>query len=143
MVGGAGGGEVHADAFDAAVDDLPVEFEVADPAEVEHPDDAVVVTSRVVWDGEDERSIREALEPKPAERPTGELAQRVVDWLTGHGRAASAGDIAKALPEVRRNTLDVNLTRMVKRGQLLRPAQGLYGLPGSSDGSSYTSLETS
>lgn len=122
---------------------IECKIEVAD---AEDPQDAVILTSRVAWDGEDERSIRDAMEPQRAERPTGEVSHRIVDWLTRHGRAASAGEIADALSDVKRNTLDQNLARMVKREHLARPAHGLYALPAKpavSDSQSDTSLETS
>ena len=40
----------------------------------------------------------------------------------------SLEDIAEALYDVTKNTLETNLSRMVKRGQLVRPDRGLYGL---------------
>lgn len=111
--------------------------------DVEDPRDAVVVTSRVAWDGEDQRSIREAMEGAPKERATGELSHRLLDWLRQRATGVSAGEIASAFPDVKRNTLDQNLARMVKRGELARPAHGLYALPARSDTQSDTSLETS
>ena len=109
----------------------------------EDPRDTVIVTSRVAWDGEDQRSIREAMEGAPKERATGELSHRLLDWLRQRSTGVSAGEIASAFPDVKRNTLDQNLARMVKRGELARPAHGLYALPVRSDTQSDTSLETS
>jgi hypothetical protein len=109
----------------------------------EDPRDSVIVTSRVAWDGEDQRSIREAMEGAPKDRTTGELSHRLLGWLRERSTGVSAGEIASAFPDVKRNTLDQNLARMVKRGELARPAYGLYAFPVKPDADSDTSLETS
>lgn len=114
-------------------------LQIDDP---EEPDDSVIVTSRVAWDGVDERSIREVMEPA-RDRPAGELASRIVAALEAQGSPASPQTIAEHFGDVKAETVRQNLSRMVSRGTIVRLAHGLYGLPNRSDGECDTSLETS
>jgi hypothetical protein len=110
--------------------------------EPEDPTDAVIVTSRVVWEGVDGRSIRDAMEP-PRERAPSEPTVRIVEWLAEQGRTVPAAEIREAFPDIKRGTLDKHLSRLVRRGLITRPLHGHYGLPARSGTQSGTSLETS
>lgn len=102
-----------------------VRIDLPDPPEGEEP---FITTSRVVWGEEDARSIREAMEAPPAQRPQGDLAIKIEKWVREQGHTVSGGDIAAQFGEIKRATLDMNLSRMVKRGVLRRPANGLYAV---------------
>lgn len=90
-----------------------------------------IPTSRVIWGEADDRTITDVLgsQQQPAGRPVGQLASRIIEWVTGQERTVSTGDLVAAFADVKRSTLDTNLKRMVDRGALARPAQGLYALP--------------
>lgn len=109
----------------------------------EDPLGEAITTSRVSWDGEDGRSIQEAMEEPRPERATGELATRIEGWIAKQGRTVSAKELAAEFSDVKRVTLDQNLGRMVKRGKIVRPIHGHYAMPHSSDTRSDTPLETS
>lgn len=102
-----------------------------DPSEVEEGDDAEIVTSRVKWGEEDDRSIAEAMEGPPPERAKGEVNASILAWISGKGCIVARAEIAAQFPEVRTATLDQNLSRMVKGGQLERPFSGHYRVTGS------------
>jgi hypothetical protein len=100
-----------------------------EPADVGEDDEMVIVTSRVEWGAEDQRSIRDAMEAPPPERAKGEVNVGVVQWIAEVGRAVSRKEIAEQFQGIKPATLDVNLGRMVKSGQLERPAFGHYRVP--------------
>lgn len=97
-----------------------------DPAEVEDGDDAEVVTSRVKWGEQDDRSIRDALEGPPKERAKGEVNTAILAWITDQARVVARAEIAAAFPDIKGPTVDQNLSRMVRGGQLVRPFAGHY-----------------
>jgi hypothetical protein len=109
---------------------LQVQFEL-DPDLVEDGDEAVITTSRVKWGDEDDRSIAEAMEGPPRERAKGEVNASILAWIAGKGCIVARAEIAEQFPEVRTATLDQNLSRMVKGGQLERPFAGHYRVTGS------------
>jgi hypothetical protein len=89
----------------------------------------LIPTSRVMWGGIDQRTIREALDP-PRER-AGERTIELAEWIGEQGRAVSSAEIAEAFAGTNRNTLNSTLSRLVKRGKLIRPGgmDGLYATP--------------
>jgi len=112
--------------------------------ELEDGDEPVIVTSRVVWDGVDERTIRDAMETATrTSRPVGELATELEAWLTEQARTVSSAEIAASFPTVKRSTLDKNLGRMVERGTITRPVYGHYVIKQSDAATLTPSLETS
>lgn len=88
-----------------------------------------ITTSRVVWDGEDTRSIASVMEPKRPERAESELAARLVEWVTGQPAAVSAAEVVAEFTDIPRGTIDKQLSRLVKRGKLSRPHHGVYASP--------------
>lgn len=98
-----------------------------DPATVEPGDDAVVVTSRVVWDGDDERSAQDVMDAGRLPRPTGDLAGQILAFIRGRAGVVQLEEIAAEFDDVPDQTLRQNLSRMVKRGELVRPSRGVYG----------------
>ena len=101
-----------------------------DPAEVEDGDDPVLVTSRIAWGDVDDRSIRDAMAGPPAERPKGETNTAILQWIAEQGRTVARTELAEQFPEIKRTTLDSNLSRMVKNGQLTRLGHGHYAIAG-------------
>ncbi len=103
--------------------------------------DQTLLTSRITWLGEDTRSVADVLET-PRDRAAGELAAAILDWVRAARGTVAAADLTKAFPETKRGTLDANLSRLVKRGRLVRPLHGHYALPTEdhqgSDTNSYT-----
>ncbi len=68
------------------------------------------------------------MEGPPVDRVKGETNVGIVAWIAGEGRVVSRADIAAAFPQVKATTLDSNLARMVKNGQLVRPVAGCYAI---------------
>lgn len=101
--------------------------------EVEGDDGELVeiTTSRVVWMGEDERTIASLMEPRKAERAKGETAMRILDWIGEQAAPVSAGDVIKELHDLKPNTVRVNLRRLVAEGRLHSGGHNLYKLAGS------------
>lgn len=98
---------------------------------LDEPDDygeQELVTSRVDWLGEDDRSVREVLEASTAhaDPAVGELATEVLAWITEQGRPVTTEEIAKEFGDVKPATLRSCLSRAVKRGSLIKPARGLF-----------------
>jgi AAA domain-containing protein/DnaB helicase-like protein len=87
-------------------------------------------TSRLIFDGEDERSIRDVLEAghTPRERPTSEEGQAILDWIEDQGRMVATAEIIAAFPDLRSIRVRQFLTRFVDRGKLDRPFHGHYVL---------------
>ncbi len=110
--------------FEIATDTSDPDYEEGDPLISE------VLTSAIVWDGEDDRSIRDALEGPPPERTKGETNVGIVAWIAAEGRVVWRADIVEAFPQVKATTLDSTLSRMVKNGQLVRPVAGCYAIGG-------------
>lgn len=90
-------------------------------------DSPPIVTSRVVWTGQDTRSIRDVMETR-TERPAvvGDVAMRIAVWIAGEGRTVSTAEVKAALPDVKPATIEQNLKRMVDRRTLQRPVHGHY-----------------
>jgi len=105
---------------------VEVTIELADPTEDE---DAAITTSAVVWDGDDDRSIRDAMESSPTDRADSETTIRIVDWLTEQGRPVATKEIIWVFPDLNPDTLRKHLSRLVKRGKLVQPIYGHYTLP--------------
>jgi hypothetical protein len=103
-----------------------VEAKVEQDDQDEH---VVIGTSRVRWEGQDERSIRDAMEPDRPKRPAGEVAARILAFLQEQVAPVSVGTIAAELSDVKRNTLKQNLTRLVQRREIVRPFRDHYALP--------------
>jgi len=97
--------------------------------DIDDEEEPVVVTSKVVWDGTDSRTIGEAMEASTRTgRPVGELATELLAWITEAGRTVSTSEIMAEFHHVKRATLDQNLGRMVDRGTLYRPVRGHYAI---------------
>lgn len=109
--------------------------------ELDDPDDPLITTSRVIWDGADERSIRDAMETRP-DRADSEVTVRILEWLAEQGRTVASREIAAEFTDIKRSTLDKHLGRLVERGKLTRPTHGHFALPSRSGSESGTSLET-
>lgn len=106
---------------------IEVKIELDEPAVRSDP---VIRTSRVVWDGVDTRSIRDAMETRATREPVlGEVSTAIVTWVREQGHTVSTTAIAAQFPNVKRTTLDVNLSRLVTRGLLYRPVRGEYSVP--------------
>lgn len=88
-----------------------------------------ITTSRVVWMGEDERTIASLMEPRKGERAKGETAMRILDWIGEQAAPVSAGDVIKELNDLKPNTVRVNLRRLVAEGRLHSGGHNLYKLP--------------
>lgn len=88
-----------------------------------------LTTSKAIWDGEDQRSIRDVMETPRATRAESEPAARVIAWVTEQGRLVASAEIHTAFPDMKRGPLDRLLARLVERGKLNRPLHGMYGLP--------------
>lgn len=97
-----------------------------DPADVEPGDDAVILTSRVVWDGEDERTVGEIMEGPRVAVPPGDLAVRILAFVRGRADVVRMEELAGEFDDVSADTLRQNLARMVRRGDLVRPSRGCY-----------------
>ena len=105
---------------------VEVTIELPDPAEDE---DAAITTSAVIWDGDDDRSIRDAMAGPAPERALSEPTLRIVAWLREQGRPVPTREIANAFSDMNDDTLRKHLSRMVKRGELDRPVWGHYVVP--------------
>lgn len=119
---------------------VTLEVEDEDSAE---GDIVEIVTSRVIWCGEDARTIASVMDAPRAARPRGELATRILDWLAEQPGAVAAADIAREFSDTKRNTVDKTLRRLADAGQVVTIMRGVYGLPASDTTSDRSSLETS
>ena len=109
------------------------------------PADEPITTSGVEWGDVDVRSIREAMETtREAGRPVGELATDIEAWIADQGRTVSIVEIKEEFGDVKANTIDTNIRRMVERGTLRRVMRGHYVATKRdvSDSVSDTPLET-
>lgn len=88
-----------------------------------------ITTSRVVWDGEDTRSIASVMEPKRPAKAAGEVVQRILEFVTGETGVVPVKAIVDELSDVKANTVRQTLRRMTERGQLASPMHGNYTLP--------------
>jgi AAA domain/DnaB-like helicase N terminal domain len=88
-----------------------------------------ITTSRVVWDGEDTRSIASVMEPKRPTKAAGELVQRILEFVTDQPGVVPVKAIVDEMSDVKPNTLRQTLRRMTDRGQLIAPMHGNYTLP--------------
>ncbi len=107
-------------------------IEVTMEIEEDSEGDSELRTSRVVWDGSDDRSVRELLEAKnQVKRPSGKTANQLVMWITEQDRAVDLAEIEGAFPDMRPGTIRQTLRRMVDRGELIQPGdvRGLYAIP--------------
>lgn len=104
---------------------IEVRIDLPEPIEGDPP---FITTSRVIWDGDDDRSIRDAMQTPTPERADSEVTTRIIDWLTDQHRAVPAAELVTAFNDVKRNTLDKHLSRLVQRGKIVRPFHGHYSL---------------
>lgn len=88
----------------------------------------VATTSRVVFDGEDERSIRDVLEESHSggSRAPSEPAVALLSWLAEQGRTVSLREITAEFSDTEPATLRKMLSRMVQRKQIGQPFRGHY-----------------
>lgn len=111
---------------------VEAKIELDDP-EAEPWDDPVIVTSRVVWDGSDARSIGEVMERSQPDRMQGELATAIEDWILEQGRTVAAAEVNEQFSETSTSALRKTLSRLVDRGRITRPIHGHYASPAKSD----------
>lgn len=102
--------------------------------ELDDEERTLIPTSRVSWEGEDQRTLTEALQGAPKERAAGELATSIEKLLADRGRTVALAEIKDAFPDVSEKTLSSCLVRMVKRGKITRPVHGHYALPAAAPG---------
>jgi hypothetical protein len=95
--------------------------------EITLPTDEPITTSRVQWGDVDTRTIRDAMETARAvAQPVGELATDLEAWIREQGRTVTTAEICAEFGDVKSNTIDKNLSRMVKYRILDRPVRGHY-----------------
>lgn len=104
--------------------------------ELEHPDgdgEHVLATSKVVWDGEDERTIRDVLESAtvPRGRPVSENTADLLAFITRQG-SVTTKDVLAEFDEMNPATVRSTLRRLVKRGDVESPVRGTYTIGASS-----------
>lgn len=104
-----------------------------DPESVEPGDDAVVTTSRVVWDGEDDRTIAAVMDAPRAVRADSEVTHQIVAWIAEKGCPVPSREIHAAFSDIKRSTFDKHMQRLVERGKLIRAYHGLYEVPSAKD----------
>lgn len=88
-------------------------------------------TSRVVWGADDPRGVAEVLTSTRdgrRNRPTGELAARVLAWVAAQARVVSAAEVLGEINDVSIGTVRMCLSRMVQRGELVQPLHGHYAV---------------
>lgn len=90
---------------------------------------------RVVWGGATERTVMSVVNTDPAEAERqGELASDIIDFMMSHGGGAvTTSQIVKEFSYVKENTVRMNLTRLGKRGKLVKISHGIWQLPSESD----------
>jgi hypothetical protein len=88
-----------------------------------------ITTSRVVWDGEDTRSIASVMEPKRPAKANSEVAERILEFVTAQTGLVAVKAITDELDDVKPATVRQFLRRMTDRGQLASPLRGNYTLP--------------
>ncbi len=88
-----------------------------------------ITTSRVVWEGEDTRSIASVMEPRKPAKSNSEVVERVLDFVTQQTGLVAVKAITDELSDVKPATLRQVLRRMTDRGQLASPLRGNYTLP--------------
>jgi hypothetical protein len=94
--------------------------------------DMDIWNSRIAWQGRKEGSIQDIVseqENRKPDRPTGELAEKLLAWIKGQGRTVGVAEILAEFPGENRSKVDQNLSRMVKRGTLVRVFAGHYAVP--------------
>jgi hypothetical protein len=88
-----------------------------------------IVTSKVVWDGEDTRSIASVMEPKRPTKANSEVVERILEFVTAQTGLVAVKAITDELDDVKPATVRQFLRRMTDRGQLASPLRGNYTLP--------------
>jgi len=88
-----------------------------------------ITTSRVVWDGEDTRSIASVMEPKRPAKANSEVVERILEFVTQQNGLVPVKAITDELDDVKPGTVRQFLRRMTDRGQLTSPLRGNYTLP--------------
>ena len=107
---------------------LSVRFELA-PEQVDEGDEPFIESSRVVWGVEDERSAADVLAEGTPTRAKGELRTGLLEYIDGQTGAVPVADLHRRFADgefVKKPTIDMTLSRMVKKGEIDRPSQGLY-----------------
>lgn len=99
-----------------------------DPAEVEPGDAAYIVTSKVVWGGEDERRASDVLADMAASNGQGKLRRRMREFIDAQTGVVSTLDLIGEFQDgsVSRANIDMTLTRMVKKGEVVNVGRGLF-----------------
>lgn len=102
---------------------VEVKVEIPDP---DDPEDSIAVVSRAVLGDVDTRTMREVMEEQQAGRPQGANATAIEEFVNGYGGAVTTRQITDAFAEIKAETVKVILGRLVKKGKIDRPSQGLY-----------------
>lgn len=87
---------------------------------------SAIHSSRVVWGEVEALTLEELMEPAPKTRATGAVAIQLREYIAAQPTAISVGEISVKFPEVSADALKQNLSRMAKRGEIVRIASGLY-----------------
>lgn len=89
---------------------------------VEGQEDPTIRTAKIVWGGEDKRTIHDVMETAAAAgRPQSELTVEILDWVRAQGRTVTTKEAAAAFPEEDAAKIRKYLSRLVDRGYLYRP----------------------
>lgn len=101
---------------------------VAATIDVDKGESPTIHTSRVVWDGEDDRTVRDALESRDRikMKPRADLSKRIIGCLDDHGRPMSTKEIEDELGDVDPRQVRTYLSRLAKRGEIGKPMWGHY-----------------
>ncbi len=99
-----------------------------DPDEVEAGDRRQITTSRVVWDGEDERRAGDVLVELAAGKNLGDLRKGLREFIDGKPHVVAMSDIVAEFDDgiVTRANIDQTLKRMVKKFEVDRVGRGMY-----------------
>lgn len=104
-----------------------VRFEL-DPHEVDDGDQPFILTSRVVWGGEDERRASEVMAEINAGRNLGDLRKALREYIDSKPHRIVAAELVGEFEDVTvtRANIDQTLKRMVRKGEIDHPARGFY-----------------
>lgn len=89
-------------------------------------EDDEVKTSKILWGDIDDRTIEEIMETPKAERALGEVAQKLLEWLEGQGKAVQFTDVRMAFADTPEGTLRMNLSRLAAKGKIDNSTRGHY-----------------
>lgn len=90
---------------------------------------AMTDVARVVWEGDSAVSVAELINHESEKQKQGGLANDLLEFIRSfNGRAVSSTDIQAhfAKEDVKANTVNANLKRLVGRGLIEKPAYGQY-----------------